>query len=122
MTLAAKELIRELVDAYNAKSVERLLALYRPDARFWDPLHRDGVTGHEAIADVIGGLFATFPDERMSIETLVADDAYAVAEFRSTGTAPGAEPYEVEFTEVYEVSNGQIASCRVYLDTEALPS
>lgn len=122
MTLAAKELVRELVDAYNAKSVERLLALYRPDARFWDPLHRDGVTGREAIADVIGRLFASFPDERMSIETLVADDTYAVAEFRSTGTAPGAEPYEVEFTEVYEVSNSQIASCRVYIDTEALPS
>lgn len=117
-----KEVVTELVDAYNAKSLERLLALYRPDARFWDPFHRDGVAGREAIADVLRGLFESFPSERMSIVTLVADDAYAVAEFRSTGTTRGGHPFELEFTEVYEVNEGQITSCRVYIDTQAVPA
>lgn len=116
-----KDVVRELVDAYNAKSVERLLDLYRPDARFWDPFHRDGVAGHEAIGEVIRGLFESFPDERMSIVTLAGDDTHAVAEFRSAGAGRDGRPFELEFTEVYEVSEGRIASCRVYLDPEELP-
>jgi steroid delta-isomerase-like uncharacterized protein len=117
-----KEVVHELVDAYNAKSLARLLALYCPDARFWDPFHRDGVVGREAIADVLRGLFQSFPDERMSIATLAADETHAVAEFRSTGTSRGGQPFELEFTEVFEVNDGQIASCRVYIDTQAVPA
>jgi steroid delta-isomerase-like uncharacterized protein len=117
-----KEVVGELVEAYNAKSLERLLALYSPDARFWDPFHRDGVAGRDEIADVLTGLFDSFPDERMSIVSVAADDTYAVAEFRSTGTARSGQPFELEFTEVYEVNHGQIVSCRVYIDTQAVPA
>jgi ketosteroid isomerase-like protein len=116
-----RELVEELVDAYNAKSIERLLALYRPDARFWDPLHREGVVGRAAIGDLIGGLFERYPDEKMSVVTLVADETHAVAELRSTGTAASGRPFELEFTEVYETSDGQISSCRVYIDTGEIP-
>jgi len=121
VTLAPKEVVRELVDAYNAKSVERLVALYRPDARFWDPLHQDGVVGREAIEGVIRGLFEAFPDERMSIRTLAADDTYAVAEFESTGTTADGKLFNLEFTEVYEIDNGEIASVRVYINPSQLP-
>jgi ketosteroid isomerase-like protein len=116
------ELVEELVDAYNAKSLERLLALYRPDARFWDPFHRPGVVGRDGIGEVIQELFQSFPDERMSIVTLAADETHAVAEFRSAGTSRSGRPFELEFTEVYEVSGGQIASCRVYIDTSEIPA
>ena len=116
-----RELVEELVEAYNAKSLERVLALYRPDARFWDPLHREGVAGRAAIGDVIGGLFESYPDEQMSVVTLVADETHAVAEFRSVGTAASGRPFELELTEVYETSDGQISSCRVYIDTAEIP-
>jgi ketosteroid isomerase-like protein len=116
-----REVVEELVDAYNAKSLERILALYRPDARFWDPLHREGVVGRAVIGDVIGGLFESYPDEQMSVVTLVADETHAVAEFRSVGTAASGRPFELEFTEVYETSDGQISSCRVYIDTAEIP-
>jgi ketosteroid isomerase-like protein len=78
--------------------------------------------GREAIADVLRSLFESFPDERMSIVALAADDACAVAEFRSTGTTRGGKPFELEFTEVYELNHGQIASCHVYIDTQAVPA
>jgi len=117
-----KEVVGELVEAYNAKSLEALLELYSDDARFWDPLHREGATGRQAIGQVLQGLFEAFPDEQMSIVTLAGDDTYAVAEFRSTGTAASGRPFELEFTEVYEVSGGRIVDCRVYLDTEQLPT
>jgi ketosteroid isomerase-like protein len=116
-----REMVEELVEAYNAKSLERVLALYRPDARFWDPFHREGVVGRTAIGDVIGGLFESFPDEKMSVVTLVADETHAVAEFRSVGTAASGRPFELEFTEVYELNDGQVSSCHVYIDTGALP-
>jgi ketosteroid isomerase-like protein len=117
-----RDVVRELVDAYNAKSLERLLALYRPDARFWDPFHREGVVGREGIAEVLGALFESFPNEQMSIVTLAADETHAVAEFRSAGTTGSGRPFALEFTEVYEVSDGQIASCRVYIDTQEVPA
>jgi steroid delta-isomerase-like uncharacterized protein len=118
---SAAALVRELVEAYNAKSLDRLLALYHEDAYFWDPFHRDGVRGRAAIAEVLQGLFTELPDERMTIETLAADEARAVAEFHSTGTTRGGQRFELDFTEVYEVREGRIAACRVYLDPEALP-
>lgn len=118
-----KDVVRTLVEAYNAKSVQALLELYDGEAFFWDPLHRDGVRGREAIGEVIRSLFAAFPDEEMSIVTLAGDDRHVVAELRSTGTKPGSgERFELEFTEVYEVTNGRIVSCRVYLDSEELPA
>jgi ketosteroid isomerase-like protein len=121
-TRSPKDVVRALTDAYNAKSLERVLELYRPDARFWDPVHRDGVVGREAIGEVIGELYAVFPDERMTIQTLAGDETHAVAEFRSSGTTASGAPFELELTEVYEVIDGQIASCRVYLDPEQLPA
>lgn len=119
---APKNIVRDLVEAYNAKSLERLLDLYHPDARFWDPLHRDGVTGRAAIGELLGQLFAAYPDEQMTIETLAGDGEHVVAEFRSTGTTAEGDRFELEFTEVYEVTDGRIEWCRVYLDPKALPS
>jgi hypothetical protein len=116
-----KDVVRALVDAYNAKSAEGVLDLYHADAFFWDPLHRGGLRGHAAIGDVLRALFAAYPDERMEVVTLAGDEVHVVAEFRSTGTA-GGDPFEIQFTEVYEVTDGRIASCRVYLDPEELPA
>jgi ketosteroid isomerase-like protein len=122
MTRQPKEVVLAMVDAYNAKSMDRVLELYDPDARYWDPLHRDGVVGRDAVADVLRSLFDSFPDERMSIVTLAGDETHAVAEFRSTATAAATgEPFTLDFTEVYEVTAGRIVSCRVYLDPKELP-
>src|SRR5665213_3491993 len=114
MTTTPKDVVRRLVEAYNGKSLEGVLELYHPNARFWDPLHRDGVTGRDAIGELIGQLFEASSDEEMAIETLAGDETHAVAELRSSGTA-GGERFELEFTEVYKVSGGRIESCRVYL-------
>lgn len=117
-----REVVVELADAYNGKSLERVLALYRADARFWDPFHRDGVVGQAAIGDVIQGLFDAFPDESMSVVNLVADETHAVAEFRSVGTTRSGRPFELDFTEVFAVNDGQVSSCHVYIDPGQIPA
>ena len=113
-----KAVVRELVDAYNAKSVDRLVGLYQLEGRMWTPLERGGIVGHEAIGASIRRLFDAYPDEQMTIELLVGDETHAIAELCSVGVRPG----ELRFTEVYEVRGGRIADCRVYVDPEELPA
>lgn len=121
MTRSPKDVARAAVAAYNAKELESLLDLYRPDARYWDPLRQDGVAGRKAIGKAVAAMFAAVPDEQLAVETLAGDERYAVAELRSTGTlAATGVPFELELTEVYEVVGGQIASCRAYYDPRQL--
>lgn len=122
MSRSPKEVVCALAEAYNAKSLEGILDLYRPDARYWDPLHRDGVAGREAIGGLMRELFAAFPDERMETETLASDETHAVAEFRSTGTSSSGQRFELELTEVYEIVEERIAWCRAYFDPKQLPT
>lgn len=117
MTIAPKDVARAAVAAYNAKELGAVLDLYRPDGRYWDPLHTEGVAGREAIRKAIAEMFEAVPDEQLEFETLAGDERYAVAELRSRGTldVTGVR-FELELTEVYEVVGGQIASCRAYFD------
>ncbi len=54
----------------------------------------------------------------MSAQTVITDGALAVVEFESTGTNPAGRPYAIEFTEVFEIRDGKVASIKVYLDPE----
>lgn len=118
--LDPKSIVRELVDAYNAKSIDRLVALYHPDGRLWSPFERGGIVGHAAIGESIRRLFEAYPDEEMTIELLAGDETHAVAELHSVGLGP--DRGEVRFTEVYEVRDERIAACHVYIDPEELPA
>lgn len=118
--LDPKSIVRELVDAYNARSVDRLVALYHPDGRRWSPFERGGIVGHAAIGDSIRRHFEAYPDEEMTIELLAGDDTHAVAELHSVGLGP--DRGEVRFTEVYEVRDERITACHVYIDPEELPA
>ena len=114
---ATRRLVHTIVERYNARDVEGLVALYLPDARYWSPLG-DWQEGTDHIRAHLEELHRTLPDERMEILSVVAGDDIAVAEFASTGTTPSGEPYRIEFTEVIEVLDGRIASIKVYLDPE----
>jgi limonene-1,2-epoxide hydrolase len=122
MTSSPKEVARALVDSYNAKSLDGVLELYRPDGRYWDPLHTHGVAGRDALRELLTDLFAASVDEQMQIVTLAGDERYAVAELRSGGTyAATGVRFELDLTEVYEIVEGRIASCRAYFDPKQLP-
>ncbi len=111
--------MQTLVERYNAKDVEGLIALYHPNAEYWSPL-RDWQHGVEHIRDHLRELHRTLPDEQMEILSLMTDEETAVAEFASTGTSASGKPYRIEFTEVIETRNGKIERVRVYLDPEEI--
>lgn len=110
-----RQVVAQLVDAYNAKDDQAMAALYHPEVTYWSALSgtREGAT---AVLDHVRELFATLPDETMHTVTVVADHETAVVEFRSTGHGPGDRRYTIDFTEVLELRDGLLHSIKVYLD------
>lgn len=113
----SRAVVEQIVAAYNAKDAETLASLYHPDARYWSALG-DWQEGLAEIKAHIEDLHRTLPDEQMEIVALIAGPGVAVAEFRSTGTAPSGAPYALDFTEVIEMRDGKISQVKVYLDPE----
>ncbi len=74
--------------------------------------------GIAAVRAHIDHLHQILPDEQMTANTVITDGDVAVIEFESAGTNPAGKPYRIEFTEVFEVRDGRVASIKVYLDPE----
>lgn len=113
----SRAIVEQIVAAYNAKDADALAALYHSDARYWSALG-GWQEGLPAIRAHIEELHRTLPDEQMEALSLIGGPDLAVAEFRSTGTAPSGNPYTIEFTEVIELRDGKIAQVKVYLDPD----
>lgn len=113
----SRAIVEQIVDAYNAKDADALAALYHSDARYWSALG-DWQDGLPAIREHIEELHRTLPDEQMETLSLIGGPHLAVAEFRSTGTAPSGKTYTIEFTEVIELRDGKITQVKVYLDPD----
>lgn len=115
----ARELVERIVLAYNDRDIDALVALYQPDITYWSAI--DGIQeGVDAVREHLEHLHRTLPDERMRAETVITDGQVIVVEFESTGTNPAGRPYRIEFTEVFELRDGKVASIKVYLDPEAV--
>jgi uncharacterized protein (TIGR02246 family) len=113
----SRAIVEKIVAAYNAKDADALEVLYQPDARYWSALG-GWQEGLPAIRGHIEELHRTLPDEQMETLSLIGGPSLAVAEFRSTGTAPSGKRYTIEFTEVIELRDGKIAQVKVYLDPD----
>lgn len=113
----ARLLIDEIVAAYNSHNTDALVALYQPDITYWSAL--DGLLeGIDAVREHLDHLHETLPDEQMHAQTVMTDGELIVVEFESTGTNPARNPYTIDFTEVFELRDGKVASIKVYLDPE----
>ena len=118
-TNESRAAVHAIVEAYNAKDLEALSALYRPDATYWSALSdlregRDSIRGH------IQELFTALPNEQMRATVVIAEGDTAVAEFESAGQDADGVDYRIEFTEVIQFDEGQISSVTVYIDPEAV--
>lgn len=114
---SARQIVTQIVEAYNSKDADALAALYQPDARYWSALD-DWQEGVAAIRSHIEDLHRTLPDEQMSIDAVMTDGDIVVAEFTSAGISPSGLPYRISFTEVIKLRDGKIASVMVYLDPD----
>jgi len=115
----ARRLVDEIVDAYNSRDTDKIVALYQPDITYWSTL--DGrYEGINAVRDHIDYLHEVLADERMRAQTVITDGDMIVVEFESSGTTRASNPYVIEFTEVFELLDGKVASIKAYLDPEEI--
>lgn len=115
----ARRLVDKIVEAYNGRQTDALVDLYHPDIAYWSALEGT-LEGVDAVRSHIDHLHETLPDEQMRAQTVITDGELIVVEFESSGTNPGGNEYVIEFTEVFELREGQVASIKVYLDPEAV--
>lgn len=114
---AARDLIDQLVSAYNDRRTDVLSDLYHADVTYWSALS-DTSEGRQAVIDNIERLHTELPDEQMRVMSVTGDDDVVVAELRSTGTGPDGRPYQIDFTEVFEIVDDKVASIKVYIDPD----
>jgi ketosteroid isomerase-like protein len=114
---SARDLIDQIVSAYNSRTTDVLSEVYHPDVTYWSVLGNNHV-GRQAVIDNIEKLHIQLPDEQMRAQSVTADDDMIVVEFESTGTGPSGDAYRIEFTEVFEIVDGKVASIKVYIDPD----
>ncbi len=126
-TEANKALIRELYDHFNANDLAGIAQLVSPtavdhDAAPGQPSGPDGVVGAFAF------LLAGFPDLKVSLEQLIAEDDFVVDRIIGLGTNTGSfaglpptgKPAAVEAIHIYRIENGQIAEMSHIEDLAAI--
>lgn len=118
-TSESRAAVGAIVDAYNAKDLEALSALYQPDATYWSALS-DRRDGRDSIRDHFQELFRALPDETMRATVVIAEGDTAVAEFESTGQDSNGINFQIKFTEVFQFNEGRISSATAYIDPEAV--
>lgn len=115
----ARALVERVVRLYNDKDLDGLSALYADDITLWSSLGAETSGKQEFLAHV-RHLFERLPDERMTADLVVTDGSTAVLELTSRGTDNGS-PYEISFTEVFEIEGGLLTSVKTYIDPEVVP-
>lgn len=114
---SGNDIINQLVSAYNSRSTDVLSDLYHEDITYWSCLSGTS-EGRQAVIDNIERLHTELPDEQMRAKTVTADADMIVAEFQSTGTDADGRPYQIDFTEVFRLVDGKVASIKVYIDPD----
>jgi len=113
---ATAPLAERWLEAWNAHDVERILALYTPDARHSSARVRalggtaDTLQGHAAIGAYFRRGLELYPDLRFEPISVSTGPRTVVIEYRAHGV--GRDQLTVELLEVNEV--GLIAHARVY--------
>lgn len=111
--------VDQIVRLYNEKDLEGLSALYAEDIALWSSLGAD-TTGKQNFRNHVRELFDRLPDEKMTVDVVITDGTAAVLELTSRGTTEGV-PYEISFTEVFEIKDGLLTSVKTYIDPDVVP-
>jgi limonene-1,2-epoxide hydrolase len=117
MTEANANVAREWIAAFNAKDLDRLLALYgdhcthtSPKLRVQRPESGGKIRGKDALRAWWADAFQRIPELRYEPLSVTADEHRVFLEY--VRHVPGQESYPV--AEVFDVEGGKIVASRVY--------
>lgn len=126
------KIAQTLYDAFNTKDVERALAQYAGNVEIVSVPMGMTFHGHDGYKQFIQGWMEAFPEGKVEVIHMVANDNGVVTEFRGRGshTGPLASPagpipptgrsIDVHFCEVLEIEGGKIVKDRLYFDAATM--
>ena len=84
------KLDEEEIAAWNARDVDRALAIFPDDVVWHDASSPQPFDGKGAIHQYLQGWFSAFPDIKITVKNRVATEDYVAAEIDFVGTNSGA--------------------------------
>lgn len=123
-----EQVVRRLVERFNARDLEGMLELYAADATLHEPFLDEPVSGTRALRAFHQELFGAFPDEALEIEELLSKDDRVVARLVATATHSGAflgmpptgRRFSVRECTVFRFRDGRVQEVWVYVDSGAI--
>lgn len=121
--------VRKVVEDFNRKDLEGVLAAFAEDAALHEPFIEDPIKGADALRDFHKSLFSAFPDETMEVVQLIADDSHVVARTIAAGShtgeflgmKPTGRRFSVPECLVYEFDDlGLIVNQWTYVDSGSI--
>lgn len=119
---------RLVYDLWNNRDFDGVIALSDPDIEVINIATGHTFRGPDGLREFVQGWASTFPDARVEVTNVIADDQSAVVEFTARGahTGPLVTPtgeipatgrsVEIRFCDVFEVRNGKFSRQRTYFD------
>jgi steroid delta-isomerase-like uncharacterized protein len=127
-TLDSAAIVRESIDAFNKKDLDRLASCATGDARV-TVVPFGSKFGFREDAE---NWARAFPDGEIQVTNLVTQGDSVICEFTGRGTQTGilkgptgdipatGRRVEVACVESYRLRNGKIAECRIYFDAASM--
>lgn len=123
-----EQFIRGLLDAWNARDVDRIIRLYALDYTGVDVSQRGPQLGRAGIREMVIRYLEAFPDLRFTIDEIVVQGNRAVIVWRAEGThtgpvmsiPPTGHSVAVDGVSLVTVEHGHIASARYIWDVAGL--
>ena len=109
-----EKVIREALDAYNARDVDRLVSCMAPDAVLLDGLGNQTIKGRENIRETEGRAFDHSPRLHAEITARIATGKYVVTEEHVTGINLDRYPAEAHLVVVYRIEDGKITRAQSF--------
>jgi steroid delta-isomerase-like uncharacterized protein len=125
-------LARSFLEAFNERDFDRAAALVTPDAKLTIVGSGDVYEGPDGARRYDTMWADAFPDGRITIDRIIGQDDYVVAEYTGRGTHTGtlATPagsipatgrsVTLELCDVLEFGDGKVKSTRTYFDSGSL--
>jgi steroid delta-isomerase-like uncharacterized protein len=88
--LAAEDIVREHIKAFNDHNADAWAGHYTPDAVISDPQYPEPVRGRDGIRKDIADFFAAFPDIKFNLTNVVASGDSIALEGSGVGTHTGS--------------------------------
>ena len=122
-TNATRSLIEELLEAYNAPDLDRAAFLYAEDCEYVNHALGIRIEGRGAQRTNMQAILDIFPDRKLGLRRIIADEGSAAVEAQFVATSPGGpgmppagEPYTSEMCCMFEVRGGLVAREHDYID------